>query len=164
MAVQMFGSLYVNGQPVEPGRLYDLKNVISFGDAVPGKELVWVPIPGTTSFVARDLAVTNISWRQLRDMKFVAGSPFIMDNNVCLVRLPRLGKTAQEVSELAQAEVPDDGLLYWGCETFISFDDKTKPEQRCAVGGGAGFHRWMALPPAERREDLGFRPVIDMGI
>lgn len=164
MTIKTFGSLYVNGQPTDPGQAYDLGDVISFGDAVPGKELVWIPIPGSVSWIARDLTLTNVSWQQLRDMEFVAGSPFIMDNSVCFVRLPKLGKTALERSELAQTEGPDDGMMFWGYETFISFEDKKKPEQRCAAGGGVGFHQWTSLRPAERRKDLGFRPVIDIGI
>lgn len=164
MTVKPLGTLYVNGQPTEPGQLYEPGDVISFGDTVSGKELVWIPIPGSTSWVARDLALTNVSWLQLRDMKFVAGSPFVMDNSVCFVRLPKLGKTALEGSELARSEGPDDGMMYWGYETFINFDDKKKPEQRCAAGGGAGFHQWASLHPAEKRKNLGFRPVIDIGI
>jgi len=160
-ASKKIGSLYINDIPVKPGSRYNQGDIITFGDAVPGKELMWLPIPGTTSWVTKSLVLTNISWRHLRDQKLVDGSPFIMDDNLYLVRLPRIGKQPQDQSELESVAFFDDGMRFWGYETFISFEIKSKPEQRCSVGSSTG---WSSLHPAEHQFDLGFRPVIDIGI
>lgn len=158
--VLKFGALIVNGTPVLPGAAFESGSEISFSDAVPGYELLWLPIPGTKSLVAQSTLITNISWRQLRDLGFVDGKPFVMDDKLYFVRLPWLGTSSDAKNELEG--IPNNGLCCWGRETFISFERK-KPEQRSTVYGSLD-NVWLSAHPATLRPDLGFRPVIDSSL
>ena len=158
--VLKFGALIVNGTPVLPGAAFESGSELSFSDAVPGYELMWLPIPGTKSLVAKSTLITNISWRQLQELGFVDGKPIIMDNKLYFVRLPWLGTSPNAKNEVAGR--PNDNLCYWGRETFISFEGK-KPEQRSPIFGGPD-NTWLSAHPATQRLNLGFRPVIDPGL
>ena len=154
------GTLIVNDTPGLPGIAFGLGSEISFSDTVPGYELLWLPIPGTKSLVAQSTLITNISWRQLRDLGFVDGKPFVINNKLYFVRLPWLGVSSSAKNEVTG--IPSDGLCYWGRETFIGFERK-KPEQLSPIYGGHD-NTWSSAHPAAQRLDLGFRPVIDPGL
>ena len=85
------GTLYLDGRLAKAGTMYQDGAKVAFGDAVPGYELFCRSIPGTTSFILAGHALLDISWRQLRDLGFVGGRPFLMDGKVYMVRLPSLG-------------------------------------------------------------------------
>lgn len=150
------GTLYLDGRLAKAGTMYQDGAKVAFGDAVPGYELFWRSIPGTTSFILAGPALLDISWRQLRDLGFIGGRPFLMDGKVYMVRLPRLG-----IKPPAGAAAME-GVQFWGQETFISFGG-AKPEQRSPVSSAIP-NSWGALHPAERRQDLGFVPVLDEGV
>lgn len=153
--LEKIGSLYINGAPSKTSAMYQPGDIITFGDSAPGLELYWRSVD-RHSYILAAPALLCISWRQLRDLGFVSGKPFQMDGRMFMVRLPRLG-----VNPPANRVVPD-GISFWGEETFISFEGK-KPEQRSPIVG-LNSKSWGSAHPAERREDLGFVPVLDEGI
>lgn len=153
--LEKIGSLYINGAPAKTGAMYQPGDIIAFGNAVPGLELYWKAV-GQHSYILAVPAFLCISWRQLRDLGFVNGKPFQMDGRMFMVRLPRLGVNPPV------NRVSPDGISFWGEETFINFEGE-KPEQRSPVAG-LNAKSWDSVYPAERREDLGFVPVLDEGI
>jgi len=157
----MFGSLLLDNKAVPPGTAFTDGSQISFTDTISGCELSWVPIPGTKALAAKTTLLTNISWRQLRDLGFLDGKTFILDDQLYFIRLPWLGVAADKHNELAS--VPEESLFCWGHEMFIGFEDKKKPEQRSPIYGGP-CHIWSSLHPAEKRGNLGFRPVLEPGL
>lgn len=70
----MLGTVYLNGEPREPGVLYN-SGQIRLGESVPGKEIQWVRL--SSGLLIADRCVCNqISWEQLHTQGLVFGTPF----------------------------------------------------------------------------------------
>lgn len=70
MEIRKFGSIYENGQVMEPGFLISSPPDFSLGDTVPGKELQWVELK-TGLLIADRCACRNISWLSLNNKGFI---------------------------------------------------------------------------------------------
>ena len=155
------GSLYFDGQPQEVGSKYN-NGQITFGPAVPGKELQWFKINGI--LVADRCVCTCVSWEQLDDQDLVFGTLARIDGQFYLCRCLKVGTDAVVPSEWNTAlnEIGKNNMIwhwknqyFWGQETL-----KGQASHR-AVRGYSSARFWNDLAVTTRRAYVGFRPALE---
>ena len=158
----MLGTVYLNGEPREPGVLYSGEQ-IRLGQSVPGMEIQWVRL-SSGLLIADRCVCTQISWEQLHSQGLVFGTVIQIDGKGYLCRCLKVGIKGGDANEwdAALAEVGEDnevwhwaGQYFWGQET---------PEGWASSRAVRGYHsarNWNYYDATYRDVHVGFRPALD---
>lgn len=155
------GTLYMGGQPVEPGALYNGKG-LSFGDTLPVRELQWVDDGGM--LVANRCVCTNISWVQLNQMGFVLGTPVWIGGRTYICRCLKVGNekgAPNEWDTLLNKYGDDDRLWHWDkCYFWGQEAPKNHPDYR-VIRAYYPAQLWHFQSGIPQDKCIGFRPVLE---
>lgn len=155
------GTLYVGGQPVEPGALYNGKG-LSFGDTCPGMELQWVDDCGL--LVSDRTICTNITWEQLDQKGLVFGAPVQIDGKSYLCRCLKVGSKEgipNEWDALLDKYGENDDLWHWEYQRFWGQETISRPDLPHPIRGGVLARFWCWDKATYQSVDLGFRPALE---
>lgn len=155
------GSLYFDGQPQEAGYEYN-DGQITFGPAVPGKELQWVKASGL--LIAGRCVCTDISWEKLHAQGLVFGTTVQIDGQLYLCRCLKVGAERGAPNEWdAALDETDESNDLWHWEDTFFWGQET-PENRVpyrVVRGWVSARFWSYDNATNRRVNVGFRPVLE---
>lgn len=157
------GGIYLAGTAQMPGFDCGSSADISFGDAVPGRELQWVKLKDGL-LVADRCACTNISWNQLHEKGFVFGAPITIDDKTYLCRCLRVGAKEGEPNEWDSAldeAGEDDDLWHWDRRYFWGQEASKDWASHRAVRGYYSARFWRDSTATYRLVDVGFRPILE---
>ena len=172
---KILGSLYLDGQPVEPRLICGKSTAISLGDTVPGKELKWLHVHGL--LVAYGCVCSNIKWTTLNRMGYIFGRPVWIDGQPYMCRSLGAGPDKDCPSEwdailnelgIGDEMVRDNEFInavdpqyheeydFWTQEIYES------ERKYCTIRGGMGFPRLRRECSATHCSiGTGFRPVLE---
>ncbi len=166
---QKFGTVYINGTPVDPGiacpAVTDTTKLkIELGNTVPGKEITWV-LAGNSLVADRNL-LRGISWNTLYYNDLILGHRQSIDGQIWETRLLWGGRTQTADSEwasiLADAgnDAPvdlhtEDSVWSWG-----SAMDESADNIRVAWGSISDPRRIQY--DCEDSPEMGWRPVLEL--
>lgn len=166
MEIRKFGSIYENGQVMEPGFLISSPPDFSLGDTVPGKELQWVELK-TGLLIADRCACRNISWLSLNNKGFIFGKCVRIDGRDYICRSLKVGKKdggPNEWDDALNECGEDDPLWHWNEQFFWGQEKPVRASRRetlrmCrgwsdARGASQHYH-------AGAGESHGFRPALE---
>ena len=155
------GSLYFDGQPQEAGCEYN-DGQITFGPAVPGKELQWIKVNGL--LIADRCVCTHISWKQLHAQGLVFGAPFQIDGQFYLCRCPKVG-TEDGVPNEWDAALDETGedneIWHWGDQYFWGQETSKNSASFRAARGYPSARNWLYYTATLRGAVVGFRPALE---
>lgn len=155
------GSLYLNGKVQDVGVKYNDEE-ISFGPAVPGKELYWVKVNDT--LIADRCICLRITWYDLDNRGFVFGVPIQIDGNVYLCRCLRAGSeeaVPNEWDAALTAVGESNNLWHWEKEIFWGQDSVDGVCEFRANRGRKTARCWGYNTPDCSMACLGWRPVLE---
>lgn len=157
----MLGTMYLNGEPREPGVLYNSEQ-IRLGESVPGKEIQWVRL-SSGLLIADRCVCTQISWEQLHTQGLVFGTPFQIDGKWYLCRCLKVGAKRGDPNEWdAALDETDEGNEIWHWDDWYSWgQEATFSGLSRAVRGCRSARRWDRTSASNRDVLLGFRPALE---
>lgn len=157
----MLGTVYLNGEPREPGVLYN-SGQIRLGESVPGKEIQWVRL--SSGLLIADRCVCNqISWEQLHTQGLVFGTPFQIDGQFYLCRCLKVGAEDGVPNEWDAAldETGEDNEIWHWDDWYSWGQEATSSGLTCAVRGCRSARYWDDRTAANRGVLAGFRPALE---
>ena len=155
------GSLYFDGQPQEAGCEYN-DGQITFGPAVPGKELQWIKVNGL--LIADRCVCTHISWKQLHAQGLVFGAPFQIDGQFYLCRCLKVGAedgVSNEWDAALDETGEDDEIWHWEGQYFWGQETLGNRASARAVRGCLSARLWVTSGATNRFARVGFRPALE---
>ena len=155
------GSLYLNGQPKDPGVEYN-GEVFSFGNTDPER-----PIPFVRwgeLLVASQCVCTNISWDELNKAGYIFGRPVKINGTPYICRSLKVGEMEGAPNEwdaiLDDLEESDD-LWHWDYIYFWGQENEKNMASNRAVRGYLSARSWGIINATYRNARVGFRPVLE---
>ena len=156
------GSLYFDGHSQEVGTAYNGEQ-LSFGDAIPGREISWVKLQNGLLIADRCIC-TAISWQQLDKEGFVFGVPITIDSETYLCRCLCIGTKENESNEWDTAldgTGEDNNLWHWEGAYFWGQEISKRSASNRAVRGCSSARYWSYNGATDRYVDVGFRPALE---
>ena len=155
------GSLYLNGQPKDPGVEYN-GEVFSFGNTDPER-----PIPFVRwgeLLVASQCVCTNISWDELNKAGYIFGRPVKINGTPYICRSLKVGEMEGAPNEwdaiLDDLEESDD-LWHWDYIYFWGQENEKNMASNRAVRGYLSARSWGIINATYRNARVGFRPALE---
>ena len=155
------GSLYLNGQPKDPGVEYS-GEVFSFGNTDPER-----PIPFVRwgeLLVASQCVCTNISWDELNKAGYIFGRPVKINGTPYICRSLKVGEMEGAPNEwdaiLDDLEESDD-LWHWDYIYFWGQENEKNMASNRAVRGYLSARSWGIINATYRNARVGFRPALE---
>jgi len=155
------GCLQLNRQPKGLGVKYN-GEVLSFGDTDPLKAIPFVK--WGKLLVASQCVCTNISWDELNKAGYIFGWPVKIDGAPYLCRSLKAGEerdVPNEWDSILDDLGEDDGLWHWSDGYFWGQETSRRFASYRAVRGYSSARRWSLSYAADRRVNVGFRPVLE---
>lgn len=161
MEIIKVGSLYSDGEVVQPGSACPGRVSIGLGNTVPGMELQWVK--DGDRLVANRCACVAISWQELDDHGYIFGWPVSIDGKPYLCRSLEVGSLSRSMNEwdsILDDLGDDDSIWHWKGQWFWGQEQAAAWTHRYVRGNTSARYR------CDRSEQhisdaLGFRPVLE---
>lgn len=161
MTLAKLGSIYFDGDPVDPGSALDGQQ-FSIGDTHPGKELQWVQ--DGDLLVANRCICVNISWDKLNQMGFVFGALVVIDNESYLCRCLKVGETGYDPNEwdtLLDKYSKNNTLWHWEDAWFWGQETPLEMASSRVSRGYCSARDWNLFTASYQSVRVGFRPVLE---
>ena len=158
------GSLYLDNQPVQVGQWYNPECEILIGDTNAGQEISWVIVDRT--MIADRCILTHVSWDDLNGAGLIFGKRILIDGFPYTITVPNsnLNGNGGEIDEWqsAMAIVEDESDSLWHWRGIYSWGKESKDLEQVyrVVRGYYAGYGWGYREASNRREDLGFRPML----
>lgn len=153
-----FGSLCLDGFPVNVGTEYKPGQAIKIGETTPGKEISWVVV--NNLLIADHSILTGISWDDLNANGLVFGKEISAGGFRFTERLLRVGKEGgmpNEWDAALDATGDDDAIWHWQGIYFWGQEAAKRASPRIVRGYLSARSRGRV---AANRGTNGFRPAM----
>lgn len=156
------GSLYLDNNPATLGVEYQVSQIVSFGEAAPGKAISWVPVNGL--LIADRCLLTKISWNDLDSQSLVFGKEIELYGFRFCARLLKVGSNEGVPNEWdAALDVVGENDDLWHWQEMFFWGQETHGVPPARVLRGYASARFFELGSGSFRDlDCGFRPSLEL--
>lgn len=155
------GSLFIDGEAVEPGGVFHGFTDFFLGDSDPmQKGIEWIPWKGL--LVSTSSVAFGNSWDQLNTLGLIYGRRVSIDGHDYACRSLKVGNregVPNEWDSLLDELGDSDDILHWG-SIFWGQETWTNVCRYCAIRGCHSPRFWGNYHPAAGLR-IGFRPVLE---